>query len=98
MKKSIKILNSCLDCGDSYSPFTFFTFEGAIRISKNELKIVDFEEMKNGYCEINIPEKKIDLSLASEKQLIDELEKRICKNKSKFESLKDFRLQQIFGD
>ena len=53
MKKSIKILNSCLDYGDSYSQFTF---EGAIRISKNELKIVDFEEMKNGYCEINIPE------------------------------------------
>jgi len=95
MKKSIKILNSCLDYGDSYSQFTF---EGVIRISKSELKIVDFEEMKNGYCEINIPEKKIDLSLASEKQLIDELEKRICKNKSKFEILKDFRLQQIFGD
>jgi hypothetical protein len=95
MKKSIKILNSCLDYGDNYSQFTF---EGAIIISKDELKLVDFEEMRNGFCEINIPEKKIDLSLVSEKQLIDELEKRICENKSKFENLKKFRLQQIFGD
>lgn len=76
MKKSIKILNSYFDYGDNYSQFTF---EGAIRISKSELKIIDFEEMRNGFCEINIPEKKIDLSLASEKQLIDELEKRIWK-------------------
>jgi len=95
MKKSIKILNYRLDCGDGYSQFIF---EGVIKISKSELKIIDFEEMGNGFCEINIPEKKIDLSLASEKQLIDELEKRICKNKSKLENLKDFRLQQIFGD
>ena len=95
MKKSIKILNCRLDYGDGYSQFTF---EGLTRISKSELKIVDFEEMRNGFCELNIPEKKIDLSLASEKQLIDELEKRICKNKSKFENLKKFRLQQIFGD
>lgn len=95
MKKSIKILNSYFDYEDNYS---LFTIEGAIRISKSELKIIDFEEMRNGFCEINIPEKKIDLSLASEKQLIDELEKRICKNKSKFENLKKFRLQQIFGD
>lgn len=74
MKKSIKIENwdYNIDCLGNY----FLNFQGAVQISKEELKLVDFEEIQNSFCEINIPEKKIDLSLVSEKQLIDELKKR----------------------
>jgi hypothetical protein len=75
MKKSIKIENYDynIDCLGNYS---LLNFQGVVRISKEELKLVDFEEIQKGFCEINIPEKKIDLSLVSEKQLIDELIKR----------------------
>jgi len=75
VKKSIKIEN--YDCNiDYFSNYSLLNFQGVIQISKEELKLVDFEEIQNGFCEINIPEKKIDLSLVSEKQLIDELKKR----------------------
>lgn len=75
MKKSIKIENCDYNI-DYLSNYSLLNFQGVVRISKEELKLVDFEEIQNGFCEINIPEKKIDLSLVSEKQLIEELKKR----------------------